>query len=332
MENRKCPKVLYHYASMEKAVSILKYRNIRLSDITKSNDVNEMSIFFPGLFNEMLNNYDEYGEFSYEFTYRQKYGRMAFSLLVNDLKARIENEFKDGSISTFAICLSEEGDLLSQWRGYANDGKGICLGFNVNELLKFVGFPAFTGFSLEQVEYLSKEKVNQWISNVANDLVDLVDFILCAIAEGRLYYTSSSEFDEALFDTLYYNILNVIEESIKIKADGFKEEKEWRFFIKNSLNKEKNEEKLYNSIGMLYEGARIKTSRYVAENVDFHIKEADIVPFVSLGFELFSNDLICEVICGPNNTIREKDLEVFLRKYGYDRCQHSKSNITYIVR
>ena len=39
MENKGYPKVLYHYASMEKGTSILKHKNIRLSDITKSNDV-----------------------------------------------------------------------------------------------------------------------------------------------------------------------------------------------------------------------------------------------------------------------------------------------------
>ena len=60
MENKGYPKVLYHYASMEKGTSILKHKNIRLSDITKSNDVKEMSIFFPDLFDEMLKNYDEH--------------------------------------------------------------------------------------------------------------------------------------------------------------------------------------------------------------------------------------------------------------------------------
>jgi hypothetical protein len=31
----------------------------------------------------------------------------------------------------FAVgfCLSEEGDLLSQWRGYADDGCGVAIGF-----------------------------------------------------------------------------------------------------------------------------------------------------------------------------------------------------------
>jgi hypothetical protein len=31
----------------------------------------------------------------------------------------------------FAVgfCLSEDGDLLSQWRGYADDGRGVAIGF-----------------------------------------------------------------------------------------------------------------------------------------------------------------------------------------------------------
>ena len=77
---------------MEKAASILKYKNIRLSDITKSNDVNEMSIFFPGLFDEMLNNYDEYNGFGCKFVYKGKEDREAFSLLVSELKKRVGKE------------------------------------------------------------------------------------------------------------------------------------------------------------------------------------------------------------------------------------------------
>ena len=309
MENKGYPKVLYHYASMEKGTSILKHKNIRLSDITKSNDVKEMSIFFPDLFDEMLKNYDEHNGFSYKFEYKGKGNRQAFGLFVNELKKKIEKEFEDGSIATFALCLSEEGDLLSQWRGYADDGKGICLGLNVEEILKFVGISSVSGFSLEKVEYLSKEQIDEWVKNY-----------------------SAKEFDEDIFNTIYYNILSEVEESIKFKTEGFKEEKEWRFFIKNSLNKDDIKGKKITSIGTLGEGARRKTSKYVADNVEFNIKENDMVPFVSLKFEKFHNNLINQVICGPNNKIREKDLELFLRKYGYRNCKGRKTNITYIVR
>lgn len=94
MENKEYPKVLYHYASMEKAASILKYKNIRLSDITKSNDVNEMSIFFPGLFDEMINNYDEYNGFGCKFVYKGKEDRVAFSLLVSEIKKELKRNLK----------------------------------------------------------------------------------------------------------------------------------------------------------------------------------------------------------------------------------------------
>ena len=332
MENKGYPKVLYHYASMEKGTSILKHKNIRLSDITKSNDVKEMSIFFPDLFDEMLKNYDEHNGFSYKFEYKGKGNRQAFGLFVNELKKKIEKEFEDGSIATFALCLSEEGDLLSQWRGYADDGKGICLGLNVEEILKFVGISSVSGFSLEKVEYLSKEQIDEWVKNVANQMLGVVEIILGAIEEGNIQYYSAKEFDEDIFNTIYYNILSEVEESIKFKTEGFKEEKEWRFFIKNSLNKDDIKGKKITSIGTLGEGARRKTSKYVADNVEFNIKENDMVPFVSLKFEKFHNNLINQVICGPNNKIREKDLELFLRKYGYRNCKGRKTNITYIVR
>ena len=332
MENKGYQKVLYHYASMEKGTSILKHKNIRLSDITKSNDVKEMSIFFPDLFDEMLKNYDEHNGFSYKFEYKGKGNRQAFGLFVNELKKKIEKEFEDGSIATFALCLSEEGDLLSQWRGYADDGKGICLGLNVEEILKFVGISSVSGFSLEKVEYLSKEQIDEWVKNVANQMLGIVEIILGAIEEGNIQYYSAKEFDEDIFNTIYYNILSEVEESIKFKTEGFKEEKEWRFFIKNSLNKDDIKGKKITSIGTLGEGARRKTSKYVADNVEFNIKENDMVPFVSLKFEKFHNNLINQVICGPNNKIREKDLELFLRKYGYRNCKGRKTNITYIVR
>lgn len=109
MKDTEYPSILYHYASLEKAISILKYKNFRLSDITKSNDVNEMSICFPRLFDEMINSYDAHDAFSYEFTYKEKEGREGFGILVKELRERIEREFEDGTISTFVICLSEEG-------------------------------------------------------------------------------------------------------------------------------------------------------------------------------------------------------------------------------
>ena len=58
-----------------------------------------------------------------------------------------------------------------------------------------------------------------------------MNIILGAIKDGKIVYSSEVEFDKDIFDTLYYNIIAEIEESIKFKADGFKEEKEFNMMI-----------------------------------------------------------------------------------------------------
>ena len=40
----------------------------------------------------------------------------------------------DALTSPFIFCLSEHSDMLSQWRGYANDGSGVAIGVNIKIL------------------------------------------------------------------------------------------------------------------------------------------------------------------------------------------------------
>jgi hypothetical protein len=41
------------------------------------------------------------------------------------------------NVGGYVCCFSENGDELSQWRQFAADGRGYCLGFDVCELLEF---------------------------------------------------------------------------------------------------------------------------------------------------------------------------------------------------
>ena len=42
-------------------------------------------------------------------------------------------EFDRGGVTNFVVCFCEDGDVLSQWRGYADNGKGCSLGFSVKQ-------------------------------------------------------------------------------------------------------------------------------------------------------------------------------------------------------
>src|SRR6185295_17936413 len=54
------------------------------------------------------------------------------------------------------FCLSENGDLLSQWRGYAGNATGVAIGFSA-EYLNFLSEASRPGdkrgFTLQKVEY-----------------------------------------------------------------------------------------------------------------------------------------------------------------------------------
>jgi hypothetical protein len=58
----------------------------------------------------------------------------------------------------FGLCFSRIDDQLSQWRGYANDGTGVSVGFNTNKLiecLKESSVEALQSAKLVEVDYIS---------------------------------------------------------------------------------------------------------------------------------------------------------------------------------
>jgi hypothetical protein len=102
--------MLYHYCSNNTFLSIIKNKSVWLSDLTLSNDRLE--------------------------------GKWVRSLLVERCEAesmhpveleRLLSAFDFGAerMGAAGFCMSEDGDLLSQWRGYADDGAGVASASNL---------------------------------------------------------------------------------------------------------------------------------------------------------------------------------------------------------
>ena len=118
--------IVYHYCSVDTFFNIIRNSSMWLSDIAKSNDYQEC-IRCREFVNKGMEEY-----------------------LRNDVEALkawktwYENGvYSNFSMKTFCVCFSESKDKLSQWRGYAQDGKGIAIGFNkdvleeLNQISKF---------------------------------------------------------------------------------------------------------------------------------------------------------------------------------------------------
>lgn len=52
-------RILYHYCSTQKMYGIMSGKQIRMSDITKSNDYDEVYMFFPGILEAMRDKYQK---------------------------------------------------------------------------------------------------------------------------------------------------------------------------------------------------------------------------------------------------------------------------------
>lgn len=114
MTEQHFPKVLYHYCPTASFHGIVESRSIRLSSLSLANDGKE-----GRLVSEVLI-------------------RLAEKESGNGEEVRIFNDFLMALaelVEGLGFCLSEEGDLLSQWRAYAADGRGVSIGFS-SEWLK----------------------------------------------------------------------------------------------------------------------------------------------------------------------------------------------------
>ena len=127
--------ILYHYCSTDAFLSMVATRAVWLSSLSLSNDTMEGKIV-----SDVIS----------RLTVRDGLDRAS----IDQLKQMVDRlgELFEG----LGFCLSEEGDLLSQWRGYASDGTGVSIGFS-RQYLEWLAEESkekdTSGFTLMQVQY-----------------------------------------------------------------------------------------------------------------------------------------------------------------------------------
>lgn len=103
------PRVLYHYCSVEAFIGIVDSGLIRLSNSYALNDYRE---------NTWINPFID-----------QKIKELRGEKTSGFLDKVIAN-YNLNNIIPYVASFSSESDVLSQWRAYAEDGRGIALGIN----------------------------------------------------------------------------------------------------------------------------------------------------------------------------------------------------------
>jgi len=273
------PNTLYHYCSVETFLKIIECKTLRLCNIFESNDYMERE-WIDRFIEDELNGLGE------------KY--KGFSSSLRDLYYRN----KKHPVYVMAFC--EKGDLLSQWRGYSEDGAGFALGIDIKNIALehefLVGPPCPSTDDKNTIGYweviydvdLQKQHVADIIKrNLADDPSDKIQYLLKTFqaADGLIRWSAVT------------------------KNPAFSEEKEWRIMYTPRID----DTGIHGAI----------------KDVKF-IKKRNII---STCFELnFSQrSTLNEVILGPKNLTDPKTVKLLLKNKGYDttNIKISKSNLSY---
>lgn len=207
--------------------NILQGRTLRLSALSAANDSLEGRVFSR--------------------TFRRLAQQSKLPAAVCDV-ASIVVEGYAGHTDGFAFCLSENGDLLSQWRAYAEDGSGMALGFKKKALSKDFGDLAFGSrfWELVKVSYgddrLTKD-AQALVERLTLEFGDKGDFVQLrsdVTREEALSLIGDREANiEGIFSVSRNEDYRTAEKFLEIlaklplniysaKTDSFREECEWR--------------------------------------------------------------------------------------------------------
>jgi hypothetical protein len=192
------------------------------------------------------------------------------------------------------FCLSEKGDLLSQWRGYAEDATGAAIGFSYDSILKWVNNEKKHQVSLEKIEYdpvvqrsLAESIYQQILRHIHTHPAMPFNKKMANLAPED--YESQRCTDEIMMAKYGLDLGGIDYTSFRLKLPAFEEEQEWRLL---NLSERGGADYLYRS-------------RLTA-----------LVPYLTLDFNELG-PFITEVILGPKHETPVYIVEKFMRQKGH---------------
>lgn len=339
--NSAIPNVVYHYADTAALLSIIEHKNLRATSIRYMNDPLEFSyaadsavkFLEKSLSKEMKSR--EFAKFIDCWPRRgpSKFSAVEYMLIriIDALRGEKYGYFPGDLVdrmyplAIFNTSFCEDGDLLSQWRGYAGTD-GWALGFDLKEIIKHDGsvhpMPIKYGdgsrdegikASVEQIAEGFRQTYRKDYSQDAWKSYDQDPYHAKEIHEELLR-------GEDIGSILTY----LIRELSGYKHSAFAEEKEWRIVfdksdsIKKELEVDSHKQK---AISETSEPASIEeivgTSTKSFERdfrpVKFRPGAVALTPYIEIPFP---ESALREVFIGPHprQDLQQASLEWFLRQ------------------
>lgn len=230
--------VVYHYCSLETFYSIITGKTLRLCEIDKSNDSRELTWIRDFIQVSFMEQFEAMAE-------KEERALPRWPFIEVALDAALEQCFgEQRPYNYLGACFSSRGDQLSQWRGYADDGAGVSIGFSRGALRHLAeekkrkmdrlmqatppneAPPTGKVNYLQMGDYKPSERTaagTGWIKDLALEAV-------AGMRKIRFEDKPGPDFDagDAALSLLQGLIVRAFHRSPFYKNSGFSEEGEWR--------------------------------------------------------------------------------------------------------
>ncbi|CAI1576743.1 DUF2971 domain-containing protein [Serratia proteamaculans] len=268
--------LIYHYCSPQTFLHIIENKCIWLSSTNNMNDSSE-GIWVKNAFQNAV----------YEL--KSLYG---IQWVMQTLK-----NYDEINLPKYICCFSKDGDSLSQWRAYAQDGEGISIGIEdgdlgINEHSLSANMDPRKSLAIKEIDYVSEGDIYHEFITYANDNISPDDFY-----KGSAYTFAKYCVDRAAI----------------VKNPAFTEEKEKRLIFSYA-----------------------EWGGYVTDDLDTENNELDELKFrVSNGYltnhfeYTIPTKSIKEIYIGPKNKFSTYDLNLFLNHNSLWDVEVKRSSATY---
>jgi hypothetical protein len=195
---------------------------------------------------------------------------------------------------------SLDSDVLSQWRAYADDGRGFAIGFSPDQM----EMPA----KPLRVLYEQDQQMGELLGNI------------------RHSYRHEKSIGFQYNDELKSHFYNIGLDLCAYKHPSFREEKEIRYVHFSAQSPQGR------PLSLVSLSARDQDGKLISEpiKIQFRASNGNIVPYVAIDYtNRGAKSPIKEIVLGPRNPNSEAKVEVFLNTMGVRGVKVRRSEGTY---
>jgi hypothetical protein len=280
----KLPITIFHYCTGQSFFEIITFKKLWLNSLFETNDYLERR-WLDGILKKKLE--EKQGN-------TQEY--ITFSKSVQILYT-LNNEM----VVPYFFSFSQHKDLLSQWRGYADDGQGFALGFNPQFFEISYNVP-FTSANPEDAIGIFDVIYDQ---KGLNQRVDETISFYWKHFEADNYVQNSPAMIEC--------VVNLVRLATRAKNPSFSEEHEWRICYTPIIRYGRGKHEILGKLTPMK--FRIKNGNHLTSYFEFP----------------FNAPALTAIVIGPKNNTFPETIRDFLFINGFDitKIEIAKSNASY---